>query len=118
MKKSKKSSIGARNKRKGNTFELEVIHKLKDIGYSDCISSRAKDKTADANKIDIVSSSLPVNIQCKYTKNTPNYFEISSSCTDKTKPFAIIWKKTGDEGHNSPGTLAMIPFDYFLQLIS
>lgn len=123
MKKKKKNESeaarrGKNNKRKGNKFELEVIHELKEIGYTDCVSSRSKDKTADANKIDIVSEQLPVNIQCKYTSNTPNYFGIRDACTDKSKPFTVIWKKTGEDGHKSPGTIAMIPFEYFLDLIS
>jgi hypothetical protein len=120
MKKNKKelAQLGKRNKRKGNRFELEVIKKLKEIGYADCVSSRNQDKTADANKVDIISKSLPVLIQCKYTKNTPNYFGIENDCLDKSKPFTIIWKKSGENGHNSPGTVAMIPFDYFLTLLS
>lgn len=113
-----KSIMGARNRRKGNKFELEVISKLKEIGYSDCVSSRAKDKTSDANKIDIISEELPMFIQCKYTSNTPNYFSIKEQCSDKSKPFTIIWKKTGEDGHKSPGILAMVPFDFLLNLIS
>lgn len=118
MAKNDASTIGKRNKRKGNRFELEVINKLKEIGYIDCVSSRSKDKLADANKIDVISDSLPVLIQCKYSKNTPNYFGIEEACSDKSKPFTIIWKKTGDSGKNSPGTLAMIPFNYFLELLN
>lgn len=118
MAKNDASTIGKRNKRKGNRFELEVINKLKEIGYTDCVSSRSKDKLADANKIDVISDSLPVLIQCKYSKNTPNYFGIEEACSDKSKPFTIIWKKTGDSGKNSPGTLAMIPFNYFLELLN
>ena len=74
---------------------------------------------ADANKIDIVdlNGELPVNIQSKYTQNTPSYFTIRDSCTDKTKPFVLIWKKAATEG-NSPGAIAMIPLNYFYKLIS
>ena len=113
-----KEVIGKRNRNKGNRFELEVIKKLKDIGYTDCISSRSQDKSADANKIDIISNNLPCLIQCKYTSNTPNYFKIASDCNDKSKPFSVIWKKTGEDGHNSPGTIVMIPFDFFLNLLT
>lgn len=112
-----RSALGKRNKRKGNNFELEVIAKFKEVGYTDCVSSRSKDKLADANKIDIVSEELPFLTQCKYTQNTPNYFEIKDGCTDESKPFVTIWKKAGKDGHRSPGTLALVPFDYFLELI-
>lgn len=108
---------GKRNKRAGNNFELEVIHKLKEIGFIDCVSSRSKDKLADANKIDVVSETLPCNIQCKYTQATPNYFEIRKGCNDNSKPFCIIWKKAAKDGRKSPGILSIIPFEYFLDLL-
>ena len=115
----KKSSIGKRNRRKGNKFELEIVNKLKDIGYSGCRSSRSVNKLADANKIDIVdeNNELPCNIQTKNTISTPRYFSIRDACTDKTKPFCVVWKKTGTGGHNSQGTVAIIPIDFFLELL-
>lgn len=61
--------MAKKNKTKGNTFELEVIHKLREIGYINCVSSRSHDRLADANKVDIVdpSGELPILMQCKYT---------------------------------------------------
>lgn len=116
----RRSQMAKKNKNKGNSFELEVVHKLREIGYVDCVSARSQDKRADANKIDIVdpSGTLPINIQCKYTQNTPSYFDISEACSDKSKPFCLAWKKTGKEGSPSPGTLVMIPIDYFYYLIT
>ncbi len=112
-------NIGKNNKRKGNNFELQVIHKLKEIGYDGCVSSRSINKLADANKIDIIDTKneLPVNIQVKNTQKAPNYFEIRDACTDKDLPFTIVWKKAGKGGKHSPGTVAIIDFDYFLELI-
>ena len=115
----KRSLMAKKNKNKGNNFELEVIHKLREVGYVNCVSARSQDKRADANKIDIVdpSGDLPILIQCKYTQNTPNYYDISEACSDKSKPFCLAWKKTGKDGSPSPGTLIMVPIDYFYYLI-
>lgn len=95
------------------------MHKLQDIGYSGVVSARSVNKLADANKIDIVdqNNELPINIQCKYTQNLPNYFDIRDACTDKSKPFTIIWKKAGKEGELSRGTVAVIPVDFLYQLL-
>ena len=114
-----RSKTASKSKRKGNSFELEVVHKLREIGYEGCVSSRSQDKRADANKIDIVdmSGELPVNIQCKYTQNLPNYFDIRDACTNKDKPYCLIWKKAGKNGEQSRGTVAVIPIEYFYQLI-
>lgn len=103
-----------RSKRRGSGLELSVIKDLNDIGYSNLKTSRSESRTADNNKIDIVSldNSLPVNIQCKYTQTTPNYFGIEEECSDKSKPFVVIWKKSGIDK-----TIAMIPYQYFLSLL-
>lgn len=117
---TRKAKQAKRSKSKGNNFELEVVAKLKDIGYTGCVSARSQDKHADSNKIDIVDmeNQLPVNIQCKYMANTPNYFTIRDACTDKSKPFAVIWKKSTNDGSNSPGTVAILDVDYFYSLIN
>lgn len=115
----RKSKTAKKSKAKGNAFELEIIHKLRNIGYSGCVSSRSQNKAADANKIDVIDTNneLPVNIQSKYTQNMPNYFDIRDACTDKTKPFCIIWKKAGKNGEQSRGTVAVIPVEYFYELL-
>ena len=115
----RRSKTASKSKRKGNSFELEVVHKLREIGYEGCVSSRSQDKRADANKIDIVdmNGELPVNIQCKYTQNLPYYFDIRDACPDKDKPYCLIWKKAGKNGEQSRGTVAVIPIEYFYQLI-
>lgn len=116
----RKSKQASRNKKKGNNFELEIVHKLREIGYLGCVSSRSINKIADANKIDIVDTNneLPINLQAKYTQNMPNYFDIKDACTDKTKPFCVIWKKAGKNGGQSRGTVAVVDIDYFYKLLT
>lgn len=98
---------------------MEIVHKLRDIGYTGCMSSRAVNKVADANKVDITDTNgeLPVNIQAKYTQNMPNYFDIRDACSDKDKPFCMIWKKAGKDGAQSRGTVCVMPVEYFYNLI-
>jgi hypothetical protein len=47
----------------------------------------------------------------------PNYFDIRDACSDKEKPFCVIWKKAGKEGFSSRGTVAIIPERFFYQLL-
>ena len=49
--------------------------------------------------------------------NTPNYFTIRDACTDKSKPFVVVWKKATNDGSNSPGTVAIIDAEYFYHLL-
>lgn len=115
----RRSKQAKKSKQKGNAYELEIIHKLREIGYTGCVSSRSQNKLADADKIDIIdmNNQLPVNIQAKFTQNLPNYFDIKDACSDKDKPFCICWKKAGKNGESSRGQVAIIPIDYFYELL-
>ena len=116
---TRKSKQAKRNKSKGNGFELELVKGLKECGYEGVVSARSQNKMADANKIHIVdmNGELPFNLQAKYTQNLPNYFTIRDECTDKEKPFCMAWKKATNNGSQSPGTVVVIPLEYFYKLI-
>lgn len=115
--KNESSLRGKQNKRKGNNFEVKIANDLKELGFN-TVTARSESKRTDDNKIDIIDldKCLPCNIQTKYTNNFPNYFVIKEQCSDKSLPFCIIWKKA-IKGKNSPGTLACIPYEFFLELI-
>lgn len=115
----KRSKQAKKSKQKGNAYELEIIHKLREIGYEGCVSSRSQNKLADADKIDVVdmNNELPVNIQAKFTQNTPSYFDISEACSDKTKPFCVCWKKAGKNGESARGQVAIMPISFFYELL-
>jgi hypothetical protein len=108
-----------RSKNKGSQFESDVINHLKEIGYTGCCRAAGESKKADNNKIDIIDTNrkLPINIQCKNTQNLPNYFTIRDACSDKSKPFVLAWKKAAEGGSNSPGTVFIVPEDYFYYLL-
>ena len=114
----RRSLQAKKSKKKGNNFELEIVHKLREIGYPNCKTSRLESKALDAAKVDICDESLPCYIQAKYTQNLPNYFAIKEQCPLVDKPFVMAWKKAGKNGEQSPGTVAVIPIDYFYKLIS
>ncbi len=116
---SEKSKSGARNKRAGSDFERYIVQKLKEIGYPNCQTTRRASKMLDDSKVDIVDldDNLVPLIQCKYTANTPNYFQIKKECPIKDKPFVVFWKKHLSNGQKSPGTVAIVDLDYFLSLI-
>lgn len=117
--KTRRSKLAKKNKNKGSSLELEIVNKLKEIGYVGCVSSRSQSKRMDDAKVDIVDleDKLPIYIQSKYTQNTPNYFGIKSECPLTDKPFTVIWKKATNDGTNSPGTIAMVDIDFFYKLL-
>lgn len=126
---NKKDKIGARwvsdttfrsyqakkSHNKGSSFEAEVVNKLKELGYDVCRSA-GESKKLDNSKVDIAGD-CEFAIQCKNTQNLPNYFTIRENCPD-SRPLALLWKKVGEVGSISQGTLALIPIEYFYELLS
>ena len=117
---TKRSYQAKKSRSKGASWEREVINRLKEIGFTGCVTSRGESKKVDNNKIDIIDTEgkLPINIQCKQYQNTPSYFTIRDACTDKTKPFVVMWKKYPEGGENSKGAIAMVDAEYFYYLLS
>lgn len=110
--KTKKHYTAKRSKQKGSQLELDVIHKLNELGYN-TVSSRSNSKLLDNSKVDIddLDGNLPLYLQCKCTQSTPSYFKIREECPLKDKPFGVVWKKQDKEGGNSPGIVAIVPID-------
>lgn len=117
---TRRSYQAKKSRSKGASWEREVINKLKEIGFTGCVTSRGESKKVDNNKIDIIDTEgkLPINIQCKQYQNTPSYFTIRDACSDKSKPFVVFWKKSPEGGENSKGSIVMVDTDYFLKLLS
>ena len=103
-----------KSRNKGSAFEAEVVNKLKELGYDVCRSA-GESKKLDNNKVDIAGD-CEFALQCKNTQNLPNYFTIRNNCTDP-RPLALLWKKVGEVGSISEGTLALIPIEYFYELL-
>ena len=112
---TKRHYMAKRNKQKGSGLELDIVHKLNEIGYNTC-SSRSNSKMLDNAKVDIcdLDGNLDCYIQAKCTQSFPSYFKIREECPLKDKSFHLIWKKQEKDGSNSPGTVAVIPIkDYW-----
>lgn len=108
-----------KSKNKGSAFETEIVNKLKELGYTGCVRSASESKRIDNAKMDIYDTEhkLPINIQAKNTQNLPNYFTIRDACPDKSKPFCLFWKKAAEGGVSSPGSVAVVPLDFFYELL-
>ena len=110
---TRRSYLGRASRRKGNSWELEIINNLRELGYTGCVSSRSESRRTDDAKVDIVDTNneLPCHIQAKNTKNLPNYHAIERQCPMKDKPFIIACKQEGKR------PIAILPLDFFYELI-
>ena len=116
---TKRSYQAKKSRNKGSGLESDIVHHLKEIGYENVCRAAGESKKLDNNKIDLAdpSGELNVNIQAKCTQNLPNYFTIRDACTDKDHPFCLIWKKVAEDNSISPGTVAILPVNFFYTLL-
>jgi hypothetical protein len=72
--------MGTRNKQAGNKLELDVVKKLKELGY-DAHTARYANRLLDDSGTDIVTDA-PHFIQCKASVNQPNHHKLltETSC--------------------------------------
>ena len=117
--KSKKN--GSYNRRRGQKAEQRIVKELKELGFTEVVSSRSESKSTDDNKIDIVDKSgkLPCNIQIKHTLQTPQYFSIREQSTVPNETFCIIWDKQKRCKTNitTVGTAVIMDKELFYKLI-
>ena len=120
----KKKRSGAYSKNKGNAYELKIVKELKELTGNDNIStSRANSKKLDNMKIDIFDEDdvLPCYFQLKKTQTTPSVKKINDEVGKTNKPLVILWniqeKKEGNTNITSCGEYAIIPKDFFYDLL-
>ena len=119
-----KKRSGAYSKNKGNAYERQIVNELKELtGEEEISTSRASSKKLDNMKIDINDEKgiLPCYFQIKKTQTTPSVKKINSEVGITDKPLAIIWniqeKKEGNVNITSGGEYAIIPKDFFYELL-
>ena len=120
----KKKRSGAYSKNKGNAYELKIVKELKELTGNDNIStSRANSKKLDNMKIDIFDEDdvLPCYFQLKKTQTTPSVKKINDEVGKTNKPLVILWniqeKKEGNTNSTSCGEYAIVPKDFFYDLL-
>ena len=119
---SKQSSIGKKNRRRGNNYERKIVSELKEITKNDNIcTSRSESKKLDDAKIDIADPDnvLPFYVQIKCTQSVPAIKKINAEVGKKDKPLVIIWnaQEAKEKKQISAGEYAILPKDLFYNII-
>jgi len=83
------------NRNRGNGYERDIVNELKEIGFTDSVTSRAESRNMDNKGVDIFGDSLPFHIQCKnYVKYPDIHGLLTSELLPTDKPLVVIHKKT------------------------
>lgn len=105
------------NRRRGHSFELEVIHDLKEV-YPRAVSSRQESRSLDAQKVDICYTP-PFNFQCKVHTQRVDYSGILDSMP-KTGINVVLHKYAVRTKSNfiTKGKYAILKYEDFLNLLN
>lgn len=124
VEKPKKKKSGAYSKTKGSAYERQIVNELKALtGNENICTARSESKKLDDMKIDIADPDniLPCYIQTKKTQTTPSVKKINAEVGKKDKPLCILWniqeKKEGNTNITSQGEYAIIPKEFFYELL-
>ena len=103
----KLGKINAR--KKGHSFELQIVNLLKEYGY-EAVSSRSESKNLDDQKVDIVDDT-PFYFQCKAVERMKESYHDILASMKKGKVPVILHKR------NNKGTVAVLDIKDFCDLL-
>ena len=110
-----------RNRRAGHDYERAVVRELKGLGFDDVLTARSESRNKDNKGIDVFGESFPFYIQCKATKDKPNYPKIISEIkqADNEKPIVLFHKFVEKSKKNfiTKGEYAIMEKELFYKLI-
>jgi hypothetical protein len=98
------AKINAR--KKGHGYELLIRDFFKDLGYSDCVSSRSESKNLDDKGVDLVFTG-PYWVQCKAVESLGSIHKILDSMPKEEKLNLVFHKR------NRQGTIVAMDIESF-----
>jgi Holliday junction resolvase len=97
----KKEKTIRNNRSAGHSFERQIVNELKDLGFSDVVTSRAESRNMDNNGVDIFGKTFKYFIQCKNSKSIVKYYDLigkfeklKETVKSLDKPLIIFHRKT------------------------
>lgn len=95
---------------KGHTFERDIAQKFRDLGWTDCETSRFASKKMDDLKVDLVETP-PFYVQCKAVENLGPLHNVLAEMPKKDMLNIVFHKKS------RKGTIVAMTEESFWALI-
>lgn len=117
-KKEKQRKTGNSNRRKGANFEREVAKKLRELGYTNCRTTREASRLLDSCKVDIFG--IKLNLQLKNVQSKINYLKLIDEINEqigKIYPKRLVYPTIVLHKQNRK-TLVTMSLDDFYSLIN
>lgn len=98
-------------RKKGNSYELKVAKKLKELGFLSCATSRFESKKTDDEGIDLVNVH-PLQIQIKAVERLGSVHAIINRIPRRKGKFNLLWHK-----RNHMGAIVAMSEEDFLTML-
>ena len=85
------------NRRAGHSYERQLAQEFREIGFVDCVTSRAESKTRDDQGVDLMNTG-PLNVQAKRYKAAPSYHAVLDAMPEEKGQINCIFHKRPHKG--------------------
>tara|TARA_Y100000593_G_C4142276_1_gene252879 strand:- start:196 stop:534 length:339 start_codon:yes stop_codon:yes gene_type:complete len=85
------------NRNKGNNYERELAKEFRELGFSNCVTSRSESKRRDDAGVDLCYTGC-LNVQAKAWKSAPSYHKILKEMPDEAGQHNVIFHKRPRQG--------------------
>ena len=99
------------SRKKGVVYEQKIAREMRDLGFRDCVTSRAESKNLDDAGVDLCYTD-PFNIQLKAVERFGTHHEVLRSMPNDSNINVVFHKR------NNKGTVVMMTKDDFYALIT
>lgn len=104
--------MGNRNRTAGHNWERETAEDYRSVGYEEACTTRYSSRKKDDAKIDI-DFTVPFAVQCKYTKNQPNFSKLLDSIQTVPGEIPVIhYKRNNGRGGNKDEIVVLYKEDW------
>ncbi len=102
---------GRSARQKGHGFEREIAQLFRELGWTQCLTSRNESKTKDDKGVDLCFTD-PWNVQCKAVESlSPSLHVIIKEMPQDDKSNVVFHKK------NKQGTIVAMSLESFIKII-
>lgn len=98
-------------KDKGNKYELAIASFFRNLGWTECVTSRSESKRLDDVGIDLCYTH-PFNVQTKALERTPPYHVLLQTMPKKHDQINLVFHK-----RNNKGTVVVMDLDAFEHIV-
>jgi len=112
MKKNNKHARGKYIRSRGNGYERQLAKEFRDMGWTECVTSRSESRSTDSKKVDLCFTE-PFNIQAKCIDTYKNPLAVLKEMPDNNTLYNIVLTKVMNDDE-----YAFMKKDAFYELIT